>query len=344
MPKGGNGGGNGGGKPDSGSDSGVITLTDGVDLWPLVFGADNSGDDEIFALGGDDIIEGGTGSDTIDGGDGDDILYGVSASSSDGDGNGDWLFGGNGNDILYGSDGFDWLNGGEGYDEIYAGDGTDIVEASLGGYVIDENGELIYQGDFLDGGGNPTLSSSGGGDALSFQEADSVVSADMNTGEYTAIFTDASGAEVTVTGEFTNFEAFIGSWGDDVLIGDDLDNGLEGAGGNDTLVGGGGDDNIRGSDGNDIMTGGAGADTFHIDGGKGEEADTITDFNGAEGDVIELHNRHVDSMSDLNISLVDADGIGGLTDTLIEFGKGTEDGSITLLGVTLVEEGDFDFV
>ncbi|WP_347864063.1 Hint domain-containing protein [Planktomarina sp.] len=72
---------------------------------------------------------------------------------------------------------------------------------------------------------------------------------------------------------------------------------LSGAGGNDQLFGGAGDDaidggtgsdRIDGGDGNDILTGGAGADWFAGSGFGGGAADVITDFQVADGDVIDL--------------------------------------------------------
>ncbi|HSL13043.1 MAG TPA: hypothetical protein VK882_02195 [Nitrososphaeraceae archaeon] len=65
---------------------------------------------------------------------------------------------------------------------------------------------------------------------------------------------------------------FCGERGDDKLYGGK---------GNDKLHGGRGDDELDGGEGSDILTGGRGADTFICD-----SADTITDYNSAEGDKI----------------------------------------------------------
>jgi Ca2+-binding RTX toxin-like protein len=54
---------------------------------------------------------------------------------------------------------------------------------------------------------------------------------------------------------------------------------LYGGRGDDELDGGDGDDELDGGEGSDILTGGKGADTFICD-----SADTITDYNSAEGD------------------------------------------------------------
>ena len=80
--------------------------------------------------------------------------------------------------------------------------------------------------------------------------------------------------------------------GDDLLaggVGDDL---LAGDAGNDTLWGGEGNDTMIAGPGTDRMAGGAGADVFVFDAaalaGVGAAADTISDFNAAQGDVIDL--------------------------------------------------------
>ncbi|PBB85183.1 Ig-like domain-containing protein, partial [Mesorhizobium sp. WSM3876] len=70
---------------------------------------------------------------------------------------------------------------------------------------------------------------------------------------------------------------------------------INGNGGNDTLVGGAGNDIMNGGAGNDLLVGGAGQDT--LTGGTGADTfkldhldikDLISDYNGAEGDKIDL--------------------------------------------------------
>ncbi|NEU13732.1 hemolysin [Methylobacterium sp. BTF04] len=77
-------------------------------------------DDNFFAFGGDDVIDGGRGNDRIDGGTGNDTLSG-------GDGN-DTLIGGVGNDILDGGAGSDILDGGAGVDRAsFSGKSSDYA-------------------------------------------------------------------------------------------------------------------------------------------------------------------------------------------------------------------------
>src|SRR5690606_27129776 len=68
---------------------------------------------------------------------------------------------------------------------------------------------------------------------------------------------------------------------------------VSGGDGNDIVSGGDGDDSVSGSAGADVATGGAGADRFYFAAGSlvapnSPQIDRVTDFNAAEGDVINL--------------------------------------------------------
>ncbi|MER9300492.1 type I secretion C-terminal target domain-containing protein, partial [Mesorhizobium sp. M0621] len=84
----------------------------------------------------------------------------------------------------------------------------------------------------------------------------------------------------------TGIEGLIGGSGNDYLFGNAGDNYLAGGLGADTLNGGGGNDILIGGAGADTMTGGTGADTFKLD--HLDIKDLITDYNGGEGDKIDL--------------------------------------------------------
>lgn len=80
--------------------------------------------------------------------------------------------------------------------------------------------------------------------------------------------------------------ALIGSTGNDVLVGSELDDVLRGRGGMDTLSGGDGADTLRGGRGNDQLVGDAGADTLvggnlndSLSGGSGADV-----LRGGQGD------------------------------------------------------------
>jgi Ca2+-binding RTX toxin-like protein len=77
----------------------------------------SSGNDQLNALRGDDVVRGDGGDDTLRGDGGMDALFG-------GDGR-DHLFGGAEHDRLFGGDGRDRLEGGGGADDLVGGGGTD---------------------------------------------------------------------------------------------------------------------------------------------------------------------------------------------------------------------------
>ena len=85
----------------------------------------------------------------------------------------------------------------------------------------------------------------------------------------------------------------IGNEADNKLTGNSGDNTLRGLAGNDDLNGGSGNDTLIGGLGRDIMSGSLGLDTFRYlstdDSGVGRsKRDTISDFEGAKGETIDL--------------------------------------------------------
>jgi len=99
-----------------------------------------------------------------------------------------------------------------------------------------------------------------------------------------------AGDDVLVGGD--DADAIDGGAGDDVIYGDNSSNAqgggndvLLGGEGDDRIYGGSGDDTLDGGPGNDSLSGNAGADTYLF--GVGDGSDVITD-NGGEGNVVEL--------------------------------------------------------
>ncbi|AZO22370.1 type I secretion C-terminal target domain-containing protein [Mesorhizobium sp. M1E.F.Ca.ET.045.02.1.1] len=92
---------------------------------------------------------------------------------------------------------------------------------------------------------------------------------------------------VTYTGT-ADAETMQGTANDDILNGNGGDDILQGFAGADTLNGGDGNDLLIGGLGHDTLTGGAGADTFKLDHLELSIKDLITDYNGADGDKIDL--------------------------------------------------------
>ena len=98
--------------------------------------------------------------------------------------------------------------------------------------------------------------------------------------------------------------------GDDVIVGDNVDNDdIHGQGGNDRIAGVGGDDTLTGDEGADTLSGGAGDDS--LVGGPG--ADSI---DGGDGDDTA---SYIDSDASVGVNLKDGVGSGGHAggDTLI---------------------------
>ena len=99
-----------------------------------------------------------------------------------------------------------------------------------------------------------------------------------------------------------------GGAGNDILTGNLGNDAIGGGAGNDLMRGGRGDDTLSGDDGDDvlvgdigldILTGGGGADTFVLRTDLEEvslgntTADSVTDFNAAEGDPLSSEERRV---------------------------------------------------
>jgi Ca2+-binding RTX toxin-like protein len=210
------------------------------------------------------------------------------------------LEGGYGNDVLYGLAGDDVLNGGHHIDTLVGGAGNDTL------YGFGDN-DLLYGG-----AGGDLISGGDGVDTASY--------ADSATGVAVLLNLDSAAGGDAAGDELDSIENLIGSLHGDDLWGSDganLLNGLEGNdslkgfGGADHIIGGTGNDSLWGMDGNDDLNGGAGNDSLRggldldtLRGAGGADAfvwqttdetgltaataDTIADFDRAEGDVINL--------------------------------------------------------
>lgn len=167
----------------------------------------------------------------------------------------------------------------------------------------------------------------GGRSVLGSGEADTLrVKADASDG---AAFVHARGGDDTVTGTGrpeTLFggegsDSVDGGEGSDALFGNDGDDTLVGGAGDDVLIGNGGDDVLEGGDGADelhsvagadTLTGNAGSDRFVFGSNSGD--DTVTDFDGKDGDTLVFEDAA--ATTDLDVS----DGADGVT---VEHSGGT---------------------
>ena len=252
--------------------------------------------DQIFGLGGDDILIGFEGDDELEGGKGADDLFGSSgfdyasyrgsaqavyvslgafdAGGGDatgdrlygiegviGSANGDSLLGDDQRNIIRGESGSDALLGFGGDDTVHGGAGNDWFEG--GGGTDDLRGDA--GNDVLDGGaGNDVLRGGAGIDTASFYGVG--VSADLASG------TAVGGALIDT----------------DRLLG--IEN-LSGTGYPDRLAGNGGANTLYGGGEADTLIGRGGADRFDFHSryeSPPDFADSILDFNRGQGDRIGL--------------------------------------------------------
>ena len=152
-------------------------------------------------------------------------------------------------------------------------------------------------------GGNDTIYGLGGADDINGGSGiDSARYTDSNAAVQVSLLTGEGTGGTAQGDELESIENLTGSVHNDLLVGDDNDNELDGGqGGADTLKGGGGDDELVGVQGDDTLKGGGGDDTFRggggaddIDGGSGIDTATYSESNAA-----------------VQVSLLTGDGTGG---------------------------------
>jgi Ca2+-binding RTX toxin-like protein len=193
----------------------------------------------------------------------------------------DTLLGGDGNDTLNGGGGNDSLSGGSGNDTLEGGTGRDILKGGKGNDQINPGKDTV--GDVINGGAG----------------VNTVTYADATGDVRVSLADDLQNAGAAAGDVIRKVQNVIGSMFDDLLIGDNANNRLNGRGGADTIEGGGGDDTILAGAGSDNIVGGAGTNT--IDVGDDTPADfvhlargavqNITNFNsfaGADGTAADL--------------------------------------------------------
>jgi Ca2+-binding RTX toxin-like protein len=214
----------------------------------------------------------------------------------------DLLIGTNGSDTIYGKDGADHLYGLGGNDHLHGGTGADYLDGGPGSdTAVYDTSTVGVSVNLFTGRGYGGLAE---GDTL--HNVENVVGSDH--------------PDILFGDNGTNY--LIGNLGSDVLWGRDGGDLLMGDsqsynmqwGGDDTLKGGGGDDTLIGMVGDDYINGGSGRDSLFgdfwaFDGVAGADtfawwetsdtgttratADTIYDFDFAEGDRIDL--QHIDA-------------------------------------------------
>jgi Ca2+-binding RTX toxin-like protein len=193
------------------------------------------------------------------------------SNSISGNSAGNGLYGLDGSDTLFGNGGDDYLDGGTGVDVMFGGDGADS-------YVLDNSSDTISE---QVGGGIDTV-------ICGF---DYVLGATLENLTLTGT--------AAVDGRGNDHDNIInGNDGKNTLRGGDGADELAGFLGNDKLLGGLGDDSLSGGQGKDKLTGDVGADKFwfrSVGGTIASAPDTVTDFNAAEGDYIDLLDMDANS-------------------------------------------------
>ena len=160
-------------------------------------------------------------------------------------------------------------------DGLFGNNEVNVLEGEAGNDVI----HGFAGDDFLAGGE--------GTDTVLFAAAPAGVEVNLNTqvsaDEFDAIVNDGADAVFAATGGAGNnvlsgFENVTGSANEDIIIGDENSNVLNGGAGSDTLSGGASGDILNGGDGADVLNGNTGSDTLN----GGFDNDTLTGGGGAD--------------------------------------------------------------
>jgi Ca2+-binding RTX toxin-like protein len=264
------------------------TLTDHVENLTLrgsaLNGTGNGEANILIGTSGKNVLDGGADADTMKGGDGDDIYYvdnlgdlAVETSSEGTDlvnssvsysldgqhvenltltGIDDIDATGNSlTNILTGNEGNNVLDGASGADKMYGGDGDDT-------YYVGNSGDLVTE---LENQGSDTVISS-----VNYTLTDHVENLTLTE---SATDGTGNGLDNTIVGNAMDnnldgadgADQLFGDAGNDILTGGNGNNELHGEADSDTLLGGANDDRLDGGNDADIMVGGTGDDTYIVD-------------------------------------------------------------------------------
>ena len=301
--------------------------------------------ERLQGYGGDDLIIGGGGNDDLSGGSGNDTLIG-------GDG-GEFLTPGTGTDVIDGGDedgifGRDELSYFYDSREVGATQGITVNMTAEGeGTVTDYGGDIdtftrieqfrgTNNADLFNGtDGNQTFKGMGGDDTIHGGAGDrdrlDYRAADDDPGQVQGIVVDMVAGTATDrygdTDTFTGIEEIRGSRFDDVIIGDNNENDLQGDQGDDLLDSFGGEDNL--------LDGGRGNDTIEArgddDGAAGGDGNDLITFYGAGGYVRPGLGSDTIVGGTGGFSHIDYEGVGN--DVIID----VELGTTTILGTSDVD-------
>lgn len=214
---------------------------------------------------------------------------------------GNILGGFGGDDVLVGGSFGDVLDGGVGSNTLIGNDGNDTLGAP-------DSHDFNY---IRGGAGSDAIFGGAGRDDVNGNQGEDTITGGEGGDDW--LLGGQGNDQVTATAGNVIIN---GNLGTDTVTGGSGNDWVRGGQGDDIVRGGAGDDNLYPDRGNDTVTGGSGADVFHLQAFGG--ADRITDFNGTEGDRIQL-----DPGSTYTLAQSGAD-------TVLTLGSGD---SMTLVGV-----------
>ncbi|MFZ4525306.1 MAG: VCBS domain-containing protein [Chlorobium sp.] len=214
------------------------------------------------------------------------------------------LTGGDGNNFVIGDSASQWIVLGADDDTLYGGGGDDII-GSLGGNDVifgDADNDTLFGGlenDTLCGGsgddviyGDESTTGGNGVDTALYTDALAGVIVNLDTKIHSGIdpgtacdgilYTTKEGDTRTGYDTLYDIENIVGGTYDDIMIGSNAANKLEGGAGNDTLTGG---------TGNDTLDGGIGTDTAMF---SGKYADYSISYNEVENTYRIIDNKGSD--------------------------------------------------
>ncbi|MGF1708063.1 calcium-binding protein, partial [Enterovibrio baiacu] len=225
----------------------------------------------------------------------------------------------------------DYVNSGAGNDHVEAGIGDDfILLGDSGNETANLNTAKEYITDHL----SDLFNSDSSNDK--YVEDGTL----LRSASQWADFGNGGEGNDTIYGQ-AGIDLIFGGSGNDRLFGGADEDFFRGGSGDDLIDGGSEDDWLRGDSGNDTLTGGTGADTYYW--GNGDTAtdevwvDTITDFNIAEGDTLNLGDllqaNSIVTASDENGSMViniDLDGDGDFEQHIVLDGVSVDNGQVVV--------------
>ncbi len=206
-----------------------------------------------------------------------------------------------------------------GNDNISGGDGNDIIF-----------GDALHTDQLADDEGLSTVDGSGWGVFNELENGQGAVTPDWDRADTIDYIKEHQEELSAESGREGGDDTIDGGAGNDTIYGQE---------GDDTIDGGSGDDTLDGGSGDDTLTGGSGADTFKV----AEGDDTITDYNQAEGDIVDISDMFepVDTFAvsenpdgSVKLSVLDGspDGKGSVSFENIEFASLDSDPGVDLNG------------